>query len=124
MKAPKHVSYPIGFTNSKVLSYQLEGIDLIVYLKAWNEKVLRFKFVDCLLCVSLNPGDISNICEVETSHLFELALAREFSKVPLDHGYKLYHFLDLYNFSVIEVGCAEMLITACDNEEEVARLAT
>lgn len=79
MKAHKPVSYPIGFTNSKVLSYRLDGIDLIVYLNAWKEKALRFKFVNCLLCVTLNPRDISNICELETSHLFKFCIRKGIS---------------------------------------------
>lgn len=104
------VDYRLDFSNSKIISYKSEGIDLIIFLEACNSAVLKLQFADYILFFNLKAEYISDICEVPTSNLFELALKKEFKKVPLDHGYKLFQFFDLSNCSVIEVVCKELSI--------------
>ena len=122
MNEKKSVEYEIGFSDSEILSYNSQGENLIVILNAWNEKKIRFEFIDCILFLSFNNWMISDVVEFISSEssLLRKALKLVFEDVPEEHGYTLFQFLDLDGEPAIEVGCKSILISTIDeNPREI-----
>ena len=107
----KKIKYDIGFSDSEILSYHSEKFNLIIYLQAWNEVILKIEFIDCIFFSNFRAVYISDICENPSSNSLQLALNTRYEKVPVDHGYKLYQFLDLNDDPAIEVVSKDILIT-------------
>lgn len=100
----------IGFDDSEIVSYKSEEGNLKVYLKKWNEEILEFEFIDCILFLTFCNWSISNVVEQNHSDSFQKALQIAYENIPKDHPYKLFHFIDLDGDVAIEVACANMNI--------------
>ena len=114
MENKKSMDYKIGFSDSEILSYHSKENNLIIFLKCWNEKILQFEFVECVLFLILNSWNISDICETTNSSLMEKALIKVYEEVPPKHDYKLFQFIDNDADPVVEVVCKNMIISDVD----------
>ena len=117
------INYKIGFSDSEVISYNSEKEKTIVLLKAWNEKTIKFEFIDCILFLSLENWRISDIIELKSpdSSLFKRALRTTFEEIPIEHSYKLFQFLDLDDDPAIEIVCKDIIISTIEDEETIIR---
>ncbi len=106
----KNLDYPIGFADSEILSYCSENNNLIIYLKCWNEKILKFEFVDCILFLILNSWNISDVCEMDDSVFLERALKIVYEILPKEHDYKIFNFINNDDDPVVEIICKNMII--------------
>ena len=112
----KSIDYKIGFENSEVLSYNSQDLSLVIYLKCWNDKVLKFEFSDCVLFLILSSWNIYDICEVDDSTLLQRSLKKVYEEVPINHEYRIIQFFDNDNDAVVEVICKNLTITLDDPE--------
>ena len=111
MNNRKVIDYEIGFADSEILSYSHQNNNLVIYLKAWNEKILKFEFFDYLLFLILNSWNISDICELDNSPLIERALRIEYDTIPQDHPYKLYQFINDDDEPTVEIVSKKLSIS-------------
>jgi len=111
MERNKPIKCKYGYAESEILSYHSEADNLMVFLKCWNEKILKFQFTECILFLILNSWKISNLCETDNSFLYERALNIVFDKTPKEHNYKLFQFLDEDDNIVVEIGAKDVIIS-------------
>ncbi len=111
MADKQSIQYQIGFADSEILSYHSSNDNLILRLKCWNEKIIEFEFVDCILFLILNNWKISDVCELNDSFLMERALKKVYETIPEQHPYKVFQFLDNDDDPAVEVACTNMIIS-------------
>ncbi len=105
------VNFEIGFADGEVISYNRKNDNLIISVKAWNEKTILVLCKDLIGFFDKGAWDISDFCEVKSeTNLLREVLNRQFEKPPKDHGYKVFQFLDIDDQVVIEVICSEIEI--------------
>lgn len=107
----KPVNYKIGFADSEIISYTSDKNCVVVYLLTWNETVLKMEFVDYICFFTYGAADISDVCENPSSELLKIALENMYEKIPDNHGYKLYEFVNLQDEAAMEIVCKDLLIT-------------
>ena len=100
----KEVNFDIGFSDSEILSYCREQEKLIVVVKMWNDKRIEISFRGIVGCSDYGIGDISALVEEDrTTELFEKILSEVYEKLPSQHPYHLYQFLNLDDSPCLEV---------------------
>lgn len=111
MNVKTSVNFEIGFADSEIISFESYENSLLIFLKAWNEKLLKFKFSEYILFVILDSWNISDVCEVENSPFLDKALKIVYDQIPPQHPYKLFHFFDDDDNVVVEVCCKDLSIS-------------
>ena len=101
------------FCESELLKYTSDSDNLLIFLKTWNEKILKFEFKECVMFQIFNTWNIEDVYETESSELFKKAIERVYEKVPSDHGFKLYQFMD-YDEPIIEIACKNLSMLEVD----------
>jgi len=95
-----------------VISYNREDEKLSITVKAWNEKNILIVCKDLIGFFDKGGWDISDFCEVKSeTNLLEEALDRQFERIPKNHGYKVFQFLDNDDQVVIEIVCSEVTMS-------------
>lgn len=103
----------IGFEESTLLKFIFSEDHLLIFLERWNGKILRLEFKECIMFQMFTICGIEDLCEADTSELFEKALQIYYDKVPQDHGFKLYQFMD-FDEPIIEITCKNLSILEVD----------
>ncbi len=103
------INFDIGFSDGEVVSYNRKDEILSITVQAWNEQKILIICNDIIGFLDKGGWDISDFCEVksETKFLKEV-LDRQFEKIPDNHGYKVYQFVDNDDQVVIEIVCSEV----------------
>ncbi len=105
------INFEIGFSDGEVVSYNRKDDNLEISVKAWNEKTILIICKDLIGFFDKGAWDISDFCEVKSeTNLLRDTLARQFEKIPEDHGYKVFQFLDTNDQAVMEIVCSEIEI--------------
>ena len=90
------LSCEIGFSDAELESYTKQGTNLIVCLSAWSQKQIELRFENAVRVLDFGIGDISDVCmKTEQTELLASTLKQIFERVPEDHPYREYHFLNL-----------------------------
>jgi len=113
MKEYKPIDPNISFADAALISFDFKDDNQIlnVFLKAWNEKIIKLSF-ESVLYFQYNSGDfILDIYEYTgVSSIVKNALIKEFNnKIPPNHNYKLILINDIYDFSIIKIVCAGLI---------------
>lgn len=112
----KNSIHEIDFADSEVVAYHSKGYNVVIILKAWNSELIELEFVGCILFFISGSWDISEMCEKNSSILFKNALNTVYdNQIPSVHNYKLFQFLHVDDFPVIEVGCESIIIKNKNN---------
>src|SRR5438309_8829449 len=89
----------ISVADSELASYCYSDENkqqLIIRIRAWDARIIEFEFFDSILFLDMGSQDISEFCRnTKETDLFKRALERAYAKVPENHPYKLFQFLDL-----------------------------
>lgn len=59
------------FSESELLKYTSEADNLLIFLKTWNKKILKFEFKECVMFQIFNTWNIEDIHQTESSELFK-----------------------------------------------------
>jgi hypothetical protein len=103
----------IGFSDGEVTSYSKADDNLLISVKAWNDKFIKIVCKDVIGFLDKGTWDISDFREIKSETvLLREVLERQFENIPEDHGYKAFHFVDNDNQAVMEIVCLEINITA------------
>ncbi len=94
MSEKKTIEYPIGFADSQLLSYSSNNDNLIVFMKCWNEEIVKFEFIECIGFLILNSWNIADVCEVKDSFLLQRALAKIYEVIPKLSEYRIFQYID------------------------------
>lgn len=111
MENKKSINFEIGFADSEIVSFHSQDEDLIIFLKCWNELMIKLKFLDCIFFSIQNGWKVSDICEAENPKLMKDTLLKTYEKVPLEHPYKLFQFLNDDGDPSVEIICKNIFIT-------------
>ena len=96
----------IGLADSELLGYSYSSNNniLIIEIKAWNENIIEITFISPILFIDKG-------CEAITafrqnflySDIYLEALNKTYEKIPEDHPYKYFQFLNLDDEPVLEI---------------------
>ena len=111
MNFKKSIDFQIGFSDSQIVSFESKNDDVLVFLKAWNEKILKLEFFDSICFFIINSWNISDICQVDNTPSLEKVVKMVYEKVPLNHPYKVFQFIDNDDNIIAEVCCKKLSIS-------------
>lgn len=96
---------PVGLADSELESYQRAGADLVVEIRAWNEKHVRVSFHDVITLRDSIAGSFSDLVQDHPASRGTLkeALSRSFKSEPPSHPYRVYSFLNLDGDPSLEI---------------------
>lgn len=100
----QEINFDIGFSDGEILSYCREPEQLIVVVKMWNDKKIKIVFRGIVGCSDYGIGDISALVEEDrTTEFFKKILSEVYEKLPSQHPYHLYQFLNLDDSPCLEI---------------------
>jgi uncharacterized protein with LGFP repeats len=104
---------PIGFADSEFEGYTRSGANVVVEVRAWNERIVIVSFRDVLVLRDCLAGSFSRAVRdfPGSTNTLNEALARNFDSVPSSHPYRVYSFLDLDGDPSLEIVAASCEIT-------------
>lgn len=98
----------LGFSldDSELYDYNGSEDSVIIKIKTWQEKLIEITFFDPILFIDHFFGYTAKFGKktTKTSLLLE-ALNDNYKKIPENHPYKLFQFLDLYDKPNLEIIC-------------------
>ena len=102
-----------GFADSIFVSYERIGTEFKVLIDIWNDKRLAISFFEFEGALDSGAGDISDFVEeTEETGFFRQVISHVYSKVPSEHSYRLYQFLDVDGTPSLEVVASDVKITS------------
>ncbi len=104
----KHfIDFEIGLSDSELIFYKKEGENLIIKVLLWNDSFLNMVFHDVVRVLDNDINSISSFCEVIEENVFlREALCRLYEeKIPENHPYRHYQFLDDDDQIALEIAC-------------------
>ena len=110
MKKELSVNFEIGFADSNIQSYSIEGENLILFLKCWNSEIIKIKFSQFVALFALNYTRIADFREVFESPLLERALRELYEEIPKKHDLRVFKFLNSDDMTALEIVCKDIKI--------------
>jgi len=100
----EHVNTNIGVADSQLIAYQRDSRSLRVLLQTWNGSRMSLIFEEFIGCVDTGIGEVSELLlETVPTDFFNSMLQKTYVKVPMDHGYELYQFIDVDGDPSLEI---------------------
>lgn len=118
MTERRSIDYQIGFADSEIISFQSDKNSLLIFLKSWDEKILKFEFSNSIFFMIYNNWYISDICEMNNPKNMEKALLMVYADPPKLHPYKAFQFIDIDGDIAAEVYCTDLIISIEDQKKK------
>ncbi len=107
----KSVKFQHGAADSVMVSFESFEYNLLIYLKTWNDTILKFEFCDNIFFSIYSLCYVSDFCQVNISSNMDRALSMEYEKIPLEHPYKIFQFFNLNDDIAAEIICENLVIS-------------
>lgn len=111
MGAKIPVDFQIGFSDSHIVSFESGLNSILIFLKSWDEKILKLEFMDSISFIIFDSWDIADIYRLDDSPLLNQALKFVYESMPLQHPYRSFQFIDNDDNVAAEVCCKDLIIT-------------
>jgi hypothetical protein len=105
MKRELSVNFEIGFADSNIRSYTIEGENLTLFLECWNTIIVEIRFLKFVSLFAMNYFRISDLQEVFESPILERALNELYEEKPKEHCFRVFKFLSSDDMTALEVVC-------------------
>lgn len=107
----QQIYLPVGLADAELEGYRRIGAELVVEIRAWNEKHVKVLFHDVIALRDSLAGSFSDLVQEfpASEDTLKEALARNFESVPVSHPYRVYSFLNLEGDPSLEV-----VATSCE----------
>lgn len=110
MKKELSIDFEIGFADSNIQSYTIEGENLTLFLECWNSEIIEIKFLRFVSLFAMNYFQISDLQEVFESPILERALSELYEEKPKEHYLRIFKFLNSNKMTALEVVCEDIHI--------------
>lgn len=110
MKKDLSVNFEIGFADSNIQSYTIEGENLTLFLECWNSQIVEIKFLKFVSLFAMNYFRIFDFQEVFNSQILERALSELYEEKPKEHCLRAFRFINSDDMIALEVVCEDMHI--------------
>jgi hypothetical protein len=110
MKKEIPVDFEIGFADSNIQSYFIEGGDVTLFLECWNSEVVKIKFLRFVSLFAMNYFRIADFREVFESLFLERALSELYEEKPKEHDLRVFKFLNSDDMTALEIVCEDINI--------------
>ncbi len=115
----KSIDYNESLADSHIMSYHSEGGNVVVFLRCWNENVLRFTFIECAFFQVSNNWKIVDVCETNgNDYLFNNIMKNIYEIMPINNPYKMYQFVDDDDGFAVQIVCTGLDIKKIDKNGE------
>ena len=110
MKRTLSIDFEIGFADSNIKSYTIEGENVILFLECWNTEIIEIKFLRFVSLFAMNYFQISDLQEVFESPILERALNELYEEKPKKHFLRIFKFLNSDDMTALEIVCEDIHI--------------
>src|ERR1700730_6688424 len=110
MKRELSVNFEIGFADSNIQSYTIEGENLTLFLECWNSEIVEIKFLKFVSLFAMNYFRISDLQEIFESPILEKALSELYEEKPKEHCLRIFKFLNSDDMTALEIVCEDIHI--------------
>lgn len=105
MQRDRSVASPIGFADSEIQSYTVEGESLTLLIECWNAEKVEIKFSNFASLFTMNYFRIADFREVFDSPLLERSLNELYVEKPEKHNFRIFKFLNSDDMTALEIVC-------------------
>lgn len=110
MKKKLSVNFDIGFADSNIQSYIVEGENLTLFLECWNSQIIEIKFLKFVSLFAMNYFRIFDFREVFDSPILEKVLSELYEEKPKDHCLRVFRLINSDDMTALEVVCEDIHI--------------
>jgi len=98
----------VGLDDADLISYfgDIEKISVLVKIRSGNGKIIEFTFFDVIYFGDKGGNFITAFGKAKEKEILKEVLIKTYgSKIPYDHPYKLFQFLDIDENPYLEIVC-------------------
>ena len=99
------VDFDMGFADSEILSYSVEGENLALFLEYRNGDIVEIRFLKMAALFAMNDRRVADLQEIFESPLLERALSELYQEPPKEHALRIFRFLNANEKTALEVVC-------------------
>lgn len=107
----KEAAENYSFADAELLDWKWEDGNCSTRLKAWDEKIIKMTFIDCIqFSYKLGDGISGFYVNDSNSDFLDSALSRNYKVVPSEINYRHYMLVDIDDFPFFELVATNVIL--------------